>query len=80
MSPRPETPPAPPPLESDDARTVLVITLAWVLAMVVLLVLAVTGMTEVRGWWLGMCGYGIALGAFGVWHLRRRKALAREQP
>ncbi len=81
MRPRAEPPAAPPPLESDDARTVLVITVAWVLGLVVLLVLAVTDLAEVHGWWLGMCGYGILLGTFGVWHLRRRRAaLAREQP
>ena len=73
MSPRAEPPAAPPPLESDDARTVLVITVAWVAGLVVLLVLAITDVTEVQGWWLGMCGYGIVLGAVGVWHLRRRR-------
>ena len=73
MSPRAEPPAAPPPLESNDARTVLIITSAWVLGLVVLLVLAVTDVAEVHGWWLGMCGYGIVLGAFGFWHLRRRR-------
>ena len=83
MSHRAEPPAAPPPLESDDARAVLVITLAWAAGLLVLLVLAATDVTEVRGWWLGMCVYGIAFGAFGVSHLRRRgrrTATDREEP
>ena len=83
MSPRTEPPAAPPPLESDDARAVLVITLAWVAGLLVLLVLAATDVTEVQGWWFGMSAYGISLGLFGVLHLRRRgrrTATDREEP
>ena len=65
--------PDPPPLETDDVKVVLVITVAWVLALLVLVVLRLTG-SEVRDWWMGMCGYGIALGLFGVRYCRRRRA------
>lgn len=65
--------PDPPPLETDDVKVVLVITVAWVLALLVLVVLRLTG-SEVRDWWMGMCGYGIALGLFGVRYCRRRHA------
>ena len=63
--------PDPPPLETDDVKVVVVITACWVLALVVLVVLRLTG-SEVRDWWLGMCGYGIALGLFGIRYCRRR--------
>lgn len=65
--------PDPPPLETDDVKVVVVITSAWVLALVVLVVLRLTG-GEVRDWWMGMCGYGIALGLVGVRYCRRRHA------
>jgi hypothetical protein len=63
--------PDPPPLETDDVKVVVVMTAAWVLALVVLVVLRLTG-SEIRDWWMGMCGYGIALGLFGVRYCRRR--------
>jgi hypothetical protein len=70
--------PDPAPLETDDVKVVAVITAGWALGLVVLLVLRVTG-TEVRDWWLGMCGYGLALGLYGVRYCRRRHAaIARD--
>ena len=65
--------PDPPPLETDDVKVVVVITAAWALALVVLVVLRLSG-SEIRDWWMGMCGYGIALGLFGVRYCRRRHA------
>jgi len=71
--------PDPEPMQTDDERVVLIGTVGWVIALVVLVVLRVTDATEVRDWWLGMCGYGIALGLYGVHHTRRRKAaIARD--
>ena len=64
--------PDPPPLETDDVRTVTVITAAWGLALVVLAVLRATDVTRVETWWMVMCGYGLALGLVGVRHCRRR--------
>ncbi len=70
--------PDPAPLETDDVKVVAVITAAWALALVVLLVLRVSG-GDVRDWWMGMCGYGIALGLYGVRYCRRRhEAIARD--
>lgn len=72
--------PDPPPLETDDARTIAVGAAAWAVALVVLLVLRVTGETRVETWWLAMCGYGLLLGVVGTWHCRRRQhAIARDK-
>ena len=68
----------PKPLETDDVKVVAVITAGWAIALVVLLVLRLSG-SDVRDWWLGMCGYGIALGLYGVRYCRRRHAaIARD--
>ena len=72
--------PDPPPLETDDVRTVAVGTAAWALALVVLLVLRLTDATRVEGWWLAMCASGAVLGVLGVWYCRRRQAaIARDK-
>ena len=71
--------PDPPPLETNDVTVVAVITAGWALALLVLVVLRLTGI-EVRSWWMGMCGYGIALGLFGVRYSRRRhSAIERDR-
>jgi hypothetical protein len=68
----------PKPLETDDVKVVAVITAGWSVALLVLLVLRFTG-DGVRDWWLAMCGYGIALGLYGVRYCRRRHAaIARD--
>ena len=64
--------PDPLPLETDDVRTVTVITAAWALALVVLAVLRLADATRVETWWMVMCGYGLLLGLVGVRHCRRR--------
>ena len=66
--------PDPPPVETDDVKVVAVGTAAWALGLLVLLGLAATDTADVSGWWLGMCGYGIALGLFGVRYCQRRRA------
>jgi hypothetical protein len=77
--PRPARRPDPPPLETDDTTVVLVGTCLWAGALLVLGVLALTDLADVRGWWLGMCGYGIALGVIGLYQVRRRHlAIARD--
>ena len=64
--------PDPPPLETDDVRTVAVGTGAWALGLVVLAVLRVTDTTRVETWWMVMCVAGVVLGLVGTWHCRRR--------
>lgn len=66
--------PDPPPLETDDVKVVAIGTMLWAIGLLVLLLLIVTEAAEVPGWWLAMCGYGIALGLFGVRYCRRRHA------
>ena len=66
--------PDPPPLQTNDTAVVLVGTSLWAGALLVLAVLELGDLARVRGWWMGMCGYGVALGAFGLWYVRRRKA------
>ena len=66
--------PDPPPLESNDAAVVLVGTSLWAGALLVLAVLELGDLARVRGWWMGMCAYGVALGVFGLWYVRRRRA------
>ena len=66
-------------MPTDDVRVVLVGTAAWALALLVLAVLRLADVGEVRGWWFGMCAYGIALGLFGVLACRRRQgAITRD--
>lgn len=79
MSVRPAQHPDPDPLETNDVLLVTIGTIAWAAALLVLLVLRLADRGDVRGWWLGMCGYGIALGLFGIRYCRRRQwAIARE--
>ena len=70
--------PDPAPLEIDDVKVVAVVTAAWALGLLVLLVLRLAG-NDVHGWWMVMCGYGLALGLYGVRYCRRRhEAIARD--
>lgn len=71
--------PDPPPLETNDSAVVLIGTSLWAGALLVLAVLELADLARVRGWWLGMCGYGVALGLFGLYYVRRRhQAIARD--
>lgn len=83
MAPRPakhgDEPPSP-AFEANDARVVLAGTALWALAFVVLVVLHLVDAVEVRGWWLGMCAYGVLLGLVGHRYVRRREAaIARDR-
>ena len=72
--------PDPPPLETDDVKVVAVITAGWVIGLVVLVVLRLTDAAQVRDWWMAMCGYGIALGLFGMRYCRKRhQAIERDR-
>ena len=65
--------PDPPPWETDDVPVVWAGTALWALALVVLVVLRLTG-RDVEDWWMQMCGCGIALGLIGVRYCKRRQA------
>ncbi len=81
MSPRAPSRPTPLPLETNDVPTVVVGTVLWAVALVVLTVLLVADVTEVHLWWLAMCGCGIVLGLFGIRGCRRRQsALDQTRP
>ena len=66
--------PDPPPLETNDSAVVLVGTSLWAGALLVLAVLELGDLARVRVWWVGMCAYGVVLGLWGLWFVRRRRA------
>ena len=76
--------PAPPPLEANDQVVTSVITAAWAVALVVLLVLRGQIPSSQR-WWIWTCVAGVAMGLFALWYVpwlkraRARSAARREQ-
>jgi H+/Cl- antiporter ClcA len=60
--------PEPPPLQTNDVLTALVGSVAWAVALVVLLFIGLPGPDR---WWLWVCVAGIATGVFGVWYIPR---------
>jgi hypothetical protein len=71
--------PDPPPIETDDVHVVAVGTALWLVGLLVLGVLRLTGAVEVQDWWMVMCLVGITLGLVGVRYCqRRRAAIARD--
>lgn len=60
--------PDPPPLRTNDRLVAAVGTVAWAVALVVLLII---GLPEDARWWLWVCVCGIATGLFGYWYLPR---------
>jgi hypothetical protein len=77
--PRPRRP-SPPPLESNETAVVVVGTVAWAVALVVLLL---AGLPRHDRWWLWVCASGIAIGLFALWYVPRlhrgRAAAARRR-
>lgn len=76
--------PAPPPLEANDELVTAVITAAWGIALLVLLILRDQLPAGWR-WWLWTCLAGLVLGLFGLWYLPRMKRArsrraARDEP
>ena len=74
--------PAPPPLEANDRQVTIVGTVAWAVALAVLLVLR--GRIPVSDrWWIWTCAAGVAMGLFALWYVpyfkraRARKAQRR---
>ena len=69
---------APPPREADDRLVTTVITAAWAVALVVLLIARDALPADAR-WWLWTCVTGLGMGLFGLWYvpvLKRGRARA----
>jgi hypothetical protein len=64
--------PAPPPLEANDQLVTAVITAAWAVALVILLILREQIPADER-WWIWTCAAGLAMGLFGLWYVPRLK-------
>ena len=70
--------PAPPPLEANDPRVTIVGTVAWAVALAVLLVLREQIPASDR-WWIWTCAVGVAMGLFALWYVPRfKRARARK--
>jgi Protein of unknown function (DUF2530) len=75
-----ERPSPPPPLEANDELVVGVVTAAWAIALVVLLIVRDSLPASAR-WWIWTCLAGVALGLFALWYvprLKRSRAKAAE--
>jgi ABC-type nickel/cobalt efflux system permease component RcnA len=73
--------PAPPPLGANDQLVAAVGTVAWAVALVVLLILREQIPADER-WWIWTCAAGLAMGLFGLWYvprLKRSRARAAER-
>lgn len=70
--------PAPPPLEGNDLVITTVLTAAWAVALVVLLVLHGHLPTQDR-WWIWVAAFGCFMGLFGLFfvpHVKRSRERA----
>ena len=64
--------PAPPPLEANDQLVTAIITAAWAVALIVLLVLR-DRIPATERWWVWVCVAGLAMGLFALWYVPRMK-------
>jgi hypothetical protein len=62
----------PPPLEGNDFVITAAITLAWAIALVVVVLLR-NDIHEPNHWWILTCGTGFAMGLFGLAYVPRLK-------
>ena len=70
--------PAPPPLEANDQLVTAVITAAWAIGLVSVLVLR-DNLSPADRWWVWTCAVGLCLGLFGLWYVPRlKRARARQ--
>jgi H+/Cl- antiporter ClcA len=60
--------PEPPLLQTHDVLTAVVGTVAWAVALAVLLIV---GLPMVDRWWLWVCVVGIVIGLYGIWYIPR---------
>jgi amino acid transporter len=71
--------PEPAPLQTNDVLITFIGTVAWAVALVVLLIVGLPGRDQ---WWLWVCVVGIVLGFFGMWYvprIHRGRAAAAER-
>lgn len=64
--------PDPPPLPHEGTGAVIVGTVAWLVALLVMLPLHDRLEREGRLWWIAAAAVGFGLGLLGVWYCRRR--------
>ena len=70
--------PAPPPLEANDLLVTAVITAAWAIGLISVLVLR-DDLSPADRWWVWTCAVGLCLGLFGLWYVPRlKRARARQ--
>jgi ABC-type nickel/cobalt efflux system permease component RcnA len=67
-----ERPPQPPPLEANDQQVTAVFTVAWAIALIVLLI-ARDSLPSGSRWWIWTCVTGLVMGLFGLWYVPRLK-------
>jgi Protein of unknown function (DUF2530) len=70
--------PAPPPLEANDQLVTAVITAAWAIGLISLLVLR-DDLPPGQRWWVWTCAVGLCLGLFGLWYVPRLKRARSRQ-
>jgi len=64
--------PAPPPLEASDRLVTGVLTGAWAIGLVTVLVLR-DHLPPGQRWWVWVCVLGLGMGLFGLWYVPRLK-------
>jgi len=70
-------PAPPPPLEANDQLVAGTGTVAWALALIVLLIVRGSLPADAR-WWIWTCAAGLAMGLFALWYVPRfKRARAR---
>ena len=71
--------PAPPPLEGNDQLITGVITAAWAVALVIVLILREQIPASDR-WWIWVCAAGVGAGLFGLCYVPRLKRSRSRRP
>lgn len=69
--------PDPPPLQTDDRQVVLIGTAVWTVLLVLAVIFHDRLAADGRGWWVWTPVVGIALGLYGLRHLRRQSGSAQ---
>lgn len=72
--------PDPPPVPTNDVRTVVAGTAIWGVLFLALLPFSARLRHDGHLWWLGTCAFGFGLGLVGITYVRRRaRAIARDE-